>query len=972
MEYLRCRRFATSVIVAAAMIACGRAATAGGAIDEKKLPASLEDAARPAASGPVRVTKNGAVDITLRPDTVPAPGATFDIATPPQYGMLSNFDDKKGTVTYTPRREYEGSDTFVFTVSGRNEATPVRVEVLAAVQWTAEGGQHKYRPVTAAPDGALYVFPRKRLITALSTTGKVKWSIKEPKFCDFLGFGKNGTVYMEGSKEVVAVNPDGSIRWRCSTGEYLREGAVAPDGTLFAQGRKGSFFAVSPDGKLKWKKEELVPDGDAGPAAGPDGGVYVVGLTKLHAFGPDGREKWSFDYQNYAERGAVVKPDGTVLFGIGSTMYALDGEGRKLWEHSRSFWGPVLGKDGAIYVGDCDELFALGPDGKEKWKMPAKNGRESMPMIGADGTLYFPTGDNIVHAVAPDGKEKWRFSLETPAFWPGAFGEDGTLYFSTKGEMIYALNPDGTMKWGYETEFDTGSRIVRGPDGAIYVATEDDKVCMLRVYGRSAGAKGIFEKPKWTFGGGTRPPGTPFLRWAWEGGSVLLGEDGSLYMRGERFQVRAPDGTVKWEASHMGGGLSLGADGTLFLAIQDSVWARRTDGTVKWRYGDGDFQRKGVAIGSDGAIYAGTLDGQIHAVGPDGKTRWTYQADTRVCAGPVIGSSGTIYAVAYGVEGRKHTESKLHAVTPDGKVKWTAPVESYAYVMPAVGPGDSVYVPCYKFLVAIDGDGNRMWTFPLKEDHQYCTPAIGEDGTVYQPTEECLYALYPDGSLKWRFKAPLCYAPAIGSKGTIYVGGKDGRLYAVNPDGTLKWSYRTKGDVDAPSIGPDGTVYASSGDGKLYAFYDGETLAKSPWPMYAHDPRHTARSVSTALSITGVKDTARDGVEWIIFKDRFVARKEKGKLKTFREFMEVRNFEFITVNGLAFDKDHVWAATDRGAFCYDRKAGGWTEYAVNRTHIGFAVDSVAVEDDSVILKMKVDGEDKTYVFDTKKSSWSER
>jgi hypothetical protein len=86
--------------------------------------------------------------------------------------------------------------------------------------------------------------------------------------------------------------------------------------------------------------------------------------------------------------------------------------------------------------------------------------------------------------------------------------------------------------------------------------------------------------------------------------------------------------------------------------------------------------------------------------------------------------------------------------------------------------------------------------------------------------------------------------------------------------------------------------------------------------------------------------------------------------------MEVRGFDGLTVKKLAFTEDRVWAATDKGVFCYDRKSGGWTEYAVNRTHVGLPVDSVSAgKDGTIVFEMKVDGRPARFALDSAESKW---
>ncbi len=125
--------------------------------------------------------------------------------------------------------------------------------------------------------------------------------------------------------------------------------------------------------------------------------------------------------------------------------------------------------------------------------------------------------------------------------------------------------------------------------------------------------------------------------------------------------------------------------------------------------------------------------------------------------------------------------------------------------------------------------------------------------------------------------------------------------------------------------------------------------------------------------LSRTKDTVRESVEWLVYEKKFVARKEHGKVRSFQEFLDMRAIESVKVNALAFTESSVWAATDKGVFCYERGSGGWVEYAVNREHFGTAVDSVAADDKgNITFTMKVEGAKKTYVLDTRASAWSEK
>ena len=102
------------------------------------------------------------------------------------------------------------------------------------------------------------------------------------------------------------------------------------------------------------------------------------------------------------------------------------------------------------------------------------------------------------------------------------------------------------------------------------------------------------------------------------------------------------------------------------------------------------------------------------------------------------------------------------------------------------------------------------------------------------------------GTPIWEFetRGSLNSSPAIGPDGTVYVGSFDKKLYAVNgKTGVKLWDFETGDDVDSsPAIGSDGTVYVGSDDNKLYAIKtDSKGPAKSPWPMFGQNARHTRR-----------------------------------------------------------------------------------------------------------------------------------
>ncbi|MDM7926150.1 MAG: PQQ-binding-like beta-propeller repeat protein [bacterium] len=308
------------------------------------------------------------------------------------------------------------------------------------------------------------------------------------------------------------------VLWRFRTDQavYYASPAVADDGTIyFGTGMyrntdgwtPGGLVALNPDGSLKWSQ----PLGNAtyGPSVGNDGTVFVMDRTyAVHAFSPDGAPLWTFDdfeepffvKRDMGQRTPAIGSDGTVYAGADG-LYALDpATGRPMWHLSRTHFGreciasPVVGPDGTVFVviGE-DTLYAVRPDGSRRWAFGFANEDEltmDTPAIGADGTLYIATEKGLegsfLYAVRPDGSLKWRIRTEGGRIVRAspAIGPDGTIYLATKAGggdskgRLLAYSPSGVLMWEYglerlhTTPDDSYSSPSVGADGVIYFGAE--------------------------------------------------------------------------------------------------------------------------------------------------------------------------------------------------------------------------------------------------------------------------------------------------------------------------------------------------------------------------------------------------------------------------------------------------------------------------------------------------------------------
>jgi outer membrane protein assembly factor BamB len=152
---------------------------------------------------------------------------------------------------------------------------------------------------TVASDGTIYVNGNPATVYAFYPDGTLKWSYQVDSCCSpdvsaTPALGQDGTIYVgeyvSTGGVMVALNPDGSLKWRADLGTSPTAAAIGGDGTIyFGSGshNPSSLYALNPDGTLKWQYDD--PSGAyvrTPPAIGLGHRVYAGSGEGLFAIGP--------------------------------------------------------------------------------------------------------------------------------------------------------------------------------------------------------------------------------------------------------------------------------------------------------------------------------------------------------------------------------------------------------------------------------------------------------------------------------------------------------------------------------------------------------------------------------------------------------------------------------------------------------------------------------------------------------------
>ncbi|MGC9348867.1 MAG: PQQ-binding-like beta-propeller repeat protein [Anaerolineae bacterium] len=328
------------------------------------------------------------------------------------------------------------------------------------------------------------------------------------------------------------------------------------EGTIFVGSADHDFYALRPNGSLKWrfKTGEIIDSAAALPDAGDEAPPTVVipsGDGNLYCLYCDtGEVVWTFDarvapragYNNRWEGNVALGPKGTIYAGnTNSSYYAIDPSGTLKWtyETGANAWSAAaVADDGTVYWGSNDTfVHAVLPDGERKWRRRTSGFIAASAAIGSDGTIYIGSFDSHLYALDPKrGRVRWKFKTQdhicsSAAISVNSQGTTDAVIFGSTDGYVYAVSPQGEMLWRYDTGAPIRSSPVLGrmPPGEegwiVYVGSGNGKLYALDA---------MLGRRRWSYD--TTPDYAPLRDRNDLNGSPVLGQTG-VYIGGEHGQI---------------------------------------------------------------------------------------------------------------------------------------------------------------------------------------------------------------------------------------------------------------------------------------------------------------------------------------------------------------------------------------------------------------------------------------------------
>ena len=638
-------------------------------------------------------------------------------------------------------------------------------------------------------DGTIYTADRATVWAVDPNTGLARWDFfPEPTETTTvapnspaLAIGPEGNLYVAYQRGgFYALNRDGSVRWRFTTGRTLPSGdasifknPVVDDAGRVYVGEQSVVYAFESDGRPAWQLDTKAEQGAYPSALAADGTLYVnEEYGSLHAVDRAGAIRWTLARTPSVPFNSIpiVRGDGSLLLPLlGDNQFGvLDAGGSIVWQKTGQL-GFVLGADDGPYAVDGRGVLRMNRDASIIWQSLG-GGRGAI--VDAAGTIYTTTTGTI-DAIDADGVVKWEMAAVDPAVpgsaavTPGllAIGGDGTLYASYGGR-IHAIGG--------------GGRCEGRP-----IDCDDRDPCTVD---RCDPDAGCVHEPKCV----SRDSCT----------TVSCAANGACTFEEAPYLTPCDDGIACTQLDACEHGVCVPRESICGLAdgwpatlhderhTRAGLWGPATP-TLAWSTPGPAVSR--YVIAGDGTIFATAGSNGVLAITPDGVA-------TKFAAVPAydlaLRADGGLYAIEQPQEGL------LHAFDSTGAEQWAfqTPAPLWPPVLSAVG---SIYAASRFELFALAPDGSIRWRLPTGGSGSTDPPAVGSYDAVYALLPD-LWAITRDGQVKWKRSVGWSTGLVVAVNNTVFVL-REGGVRAIDMDGADVWNWSQGGSAQfAATLAPSG------------------------------------------------------------------------------------------------------------------------------------------------------------------------
>lgn len=265
-------------------------------------------------------------------------------------------------------------------------------------------------------------------------------------------FDLKGRRYLTDDGSVFAFSAEGSLEWSLNLQGQLSAPAIGNSGTIYVSSANGDLFAISSAGAVLWK----FTSGE---------GLTIPSFLKIPPSPTVMLDETVFSPSTQSGETYVVKDGGLVrvFAGIPAPTGGVEAP-------PPTPTIPLIGADGTIYMPTAIGFSAGILNRPPKWSMAGS----VLNAIDSNGRLYSRSFTQVI-ATDFNGAQLWRADL-SPQLLPQSLriGESGVLYVGTSTGTV-ALDPNGGILW---TNWITGA-IAPTSDGGVLVAnsifTRDDR-----------------------------------------------------------------------------------------------------------------------------------------------------------------------------------------------------------------------------------------------------------------------------------------------------------------------------------------------------------------------------------------------------------------------------------------------------------------------------------------------------------------